>query len=196
MDAGLAAVLGAAVGAIGSGGAAFATGWWAERQARRQVEGQQAIARDQVRFEHLKERREPRSAAYANYIAFVQNLRSDCHRALRVLLEDDDETPAEEFGASLSSRRDELSALFARVCVEGPEKIIQPAATLYRHARDFTIALGVDIVVSRQESPEATVTRADRLLDGIEEFLDIPTELFVDAARQVLDDYGAPPEPH
>jgi hypothetical protein len=40
------------------------------------------------------------------------------------------------------------------------------------------------------------VTRADRLLDGIEEFLDIPTELFVDAARQVLDDYGAPPEPH
>lgn len=194
MDAGLAAVLGAAVGAIGSGGAAFATGWWAGRQARWQVEGQQTIAREQVRFEHLKDRREPRSAAYSDLIAFMQNLSTDSHAALHALLADEDDK-VEAFEDSLAARRTELNSLFARVCVEGPEGIVSPATTAYRHARDFTFRVSLMSFRSRAAPAEVVVEEAEQRFNDIEVMLDIPTELFIDAAREILDDHGAPPEP-
>ncbi|MFD1828558.1 hypothetical protein ACFSJS_02620 [Streptomyces desertarenae] len=58
MDAGLAALLGAAVGALGTGGAALATGLLGRGQAR-----------TQLRAEHVRLLREPRRSAY---VAFAQ----------------------------------------------------------------------------------------------------------------------------
>ncbi|MFJ1730192.1 hypothetical protein [Streptomyces sp. NPDC088254] len=195
MDAGLAAVLGAAVGAIGSGGAAFATGLWAGRQTRWQVDGQQTIAREQVRFEHLKDRREPRSVAYSALIAFMQNLSTDAHAALHALLAEEDDK-VREFEDSLTTRRTELNSVFARVCVEGPEGIVTPATTEYRHARDFTFRVNLMSYHSRSAPTQEVVDEMDQRFNDIEEMLNIPTELFIDAAREILDDHGAPPEPH
>jgi hypothetical protein len=58
MDAGVAALLGAAVGALGTGGAAVVTGLLGRGQAR-----------TQLRAEHVRLLREPRRAAY---VAFAQ----------------------------------------------------------------------------------------------------------------------------
>lgn len=63
MDAGLAALLGATVGALGTGGAAFVTGSLGRRQARMQL-----------RAEHVRLLREPRRSAYVAYAQCFQEV--------------------------------------------------------------------------------------------------------------------------
>jgi hypothetical protein len=68
MDAGVAALVGAGVGAIGSGAAAFISGWFAGRQSQLQVASQAEATRLQVRANHLLQNREPRAHAYSAFL--------------------------------------------------------------------------------------------------------------------------------
>jgi len=129
MDAGVAAVLGATVGALGTGGAAFVTGWWGARQAKLQISTQESQSRRQLRFTHLSERREPRSAAYAEYISQAQHVqRKFSELAPRVLVEQTDET--HNMATTLESENKKLQELATRVCIEGPASIVEPAQRL------------------------------------------------------------------
>jgi hypothetical protein len=69
MDAGTAAILGATVGALGSGSAAFFSGWWGMRHLRVKASADESQSRRQFRFEHLRDRRGPRSDAYVEFIS-------------------------------------------------------------------------------------------------------------------------------
>jgi hypothetical protein len=129
MDAGMAAVLGAAVGALGTGGAAFTTGWWGAKQTRLQISTQDSQSRRQLRFSHLSERREPRSAAYVEYISQAQNLqRKFSELAPRIVITQTSETA--DMAAGLEEENRKLQELAARVCVEGPASIVEPAQRL------------------------------------------------------------------
>jgi hypothetical protein len=191
MDAGLAAVLGAAVGAIGSGTAAFMTGWWASRQTRWQLEGQQSLAREQVRFEHLKERREPRSQAYSDFITHIEKMSVGSHAALHALLADD-ESVVREFEDSLTEWRNQLNKLLSRVCLEGPQEIVHPATQAYRHVLDFSHRISLNSLYAQREGVDQTVARVGEQFNLITESVDIPLEIFIESARQVLDDHGTP----
>lgn len=68
MDAGVAALLGAGIGAIGSGAAAFISGWFAGRQSQIQATSQAETTRLQVRANHLLQNREPRAHAYSAFL--------------------------------------------------------------------------------------------------------------------------------
>jgi len=63
MDSGLAAVLGAAVGALGTGGATIVTGLLGRAQARMQLKA-----------EHVRILREPRRAAYSAFAECLQRI--------------------------------------------------------------------------------------------------------------------------
>ena len=114
MDAGLAAVLGAAVGAVGTGLAALASGWLGARNVQQQIVAQFIQADHQRRFEHTRERREPRSQAYAELIAQTQSvgaLITAMHHS-QSYTQDDVRAALEEIIKVLRAR--------ARVMVEGP----------------------------------------------------------------------------
>ncbi|MGV9503432.1 hypothetical protein ACWDQ0_34725 [Streptomyces sp. NPDC003642] len=68
MDAGVAALVGAGIGAIGSGAAAFISGWFAGRQSQIQAASQAETTRLQVRADHLLQNREPRAHAYSAFL--------------------------------------------------------------------------------------------------------------------------------
>jgi hypothetical protein len=66
VDAGVAAVLGAAIGGGLAGLTAVGTSWFNMRVTRLQNTMQKTEAARQRRFESLQERREPRSKAYTD----------------------------------------------------------------------------------------------------------------------------------
>ncbi|MFF8918591.1 hypothetical protein ACF08M_36125 [Streptomyces sp. NPDC015032] len=129
MDAGIAAILGATVGALGTGGAAFATGWWGAKQARLQIATQETQSRRQLRFNHLSERREPRSVAYVALISQAQAAqRKYSTLAPQVLISQDSATA--ELADGLETENVKMQELAARVSIEGPASIVEPARKL------------------------------------------------------------------
>lgn len=113
VDAGVAAVLGAAIGGGLAGLTAFGTSWFNFRTTRLQLVAQEKEATRQRRFESVRERREPRSQAYAAFL--------DMGHQVQDLLRKIDET------ATLSARMRELHTLGARVAVTGPEAVADAA---------------------------------------------------------------------
>lgn len=182
MDAGLAAVLGAAVGAIGTGGAAVLTSWWSTASQERQ-------SNRQLRFEHLRERREPRSKAYADVVAHVQRMgrRLDAFNHSRSF---PDERP-EEYPDP--EELDTLADLCARVAVEGPAEVAEQVALLLACAREACEAAAVvDVSYAfRNDDQEDRVERSLSVTAALSEALG----RFMAHARLALDDDGstAPP---
>ncbi|MFE6158163.1 hypothetical protein ACFQ7F_04500 [Streptomyces sp. NPDC056486] len=176
MDAGLAAVLGAAVGALGTGGAAVFTSWWTATTQERQ-------SHRQIRFEHLRERREPRSRAYAEVVAQVQKMGRQLDKV---------EEPDRTRDQSLDGFPQELSRLAdlcARVAVEGPASIADQAQRILEQARDaFSAASGL-LEVAADEIDE----HEEELWRSRYATMDLNTELgrFMDLARRALDDDGS-----
>ncbi|MCM1941757.1 hypothetical protein NC239_26520 [Streptomyces sp. G3] len=124
MDAGVAAVLGAAIGGGLAGLTAIGTGWFALRVARLQVTSQESEAARQRRFEALQERRVPRQKAYEEFI--------DVGHRIQDLFENMPEWSTHKHLWS------ELSQRAATVAVVGPDAVAE-AAEAALHA--FTLAL-------------------------------------------------------
>jgi hypothetical protein len=128
MDAGLAAVLGAAVGALGTGGAALLTGLLGRGQAR-----------TQLRAEHVRLLREPRRSAYvafAQSFQEVQALHAEAFKSASAAAgtaEPDRSTLLDEADRLYAQAGDKLYGEFQQrqsgVTVEGPPPLTAAAFT-------------------------------------------------------------------
>ncbi|MFH9248214.1 hypothetical protein ACH4LK_22635 [Streptomyces lydicus] len=74
MDSGVAAIVGAVVGAVGTGLAASATGFWSARTAKMQIAAQEAQGRRQLAFDKAREWRDSRKSAYSAFAERAQQL--------------------------------------------------------------------------------------------------------------------------
>jgi ferredoxin-NADP reductase len=116
VDAGVAAVLGAAIGGGLAGLTAIGTSWFNLRVARLQHQAQEYESARQRRFESIRERREPRAKAYADFMA-----RSD--EVVNVIIEG-----RENVAEAVMEHLKELHRLHAAVAIWGPEPVATAAA--------------------------------------------------------------------
>ncbi|WP_435228263.1 hypothetical protein [Streptomyces sp. Tue6028] len=127
MDAGLAAVLGAAVGAIGTGGAGIGAALLARSQAR-----------SQLKAEHARSLREPRRVAYMAFAETMvedQNALSTATSHLQVVARNEHPGAREELlnrareaYDSLESNEHHHAHRYAQVVVEGPPRVSSAAS--------------------------------------------------------------------
>jgi hypothetical protein len=167
VDAGVAAVVGAAIGGGLAGLTAIGTGWFALRVARLQVTSQETQAERQRRFESLRERREPRAKAYADFLDAGQQV-------VDLLIRGHEDLP----GALITQMR-AMSKLAAKVSVMGPASV--SAATT-------EVMVAIASVRAR--------LLADGPTDVVEFMLSVdvtgPLSVFMEAARAALEDDGTP----
>ncbi len=185
VDSGIAAILGAAVGALGTGGAAFVTGLWTARATQRQLEAQDAQAKRQLRVEHIRERREPRSKAYADFVAQARAVERATGR-----YRDSHTLDMDGFHQEV----DKLDYLGVHVSLEGPQLLIPSSQEVVRCAHRFIKPLRHAIAMHQQfgdpsdEHAQAASALADVGFEFIAKMKD-----FTEAARLVLDEEGADP---
>ncbi|WP_431950475.1 hypothetical protein [Actinacidiphila sp. bgisy167] len=128
MDAGTAAVLGALAGSVATVGAALATGW-AQREG----------ARIAVRAEHRRERREPRLAAYKEFISVASAFRSESSPyTIPGLIPDDLEDEAAD---SISEAAAELKRSAMDVALAGPRRVSKDAIRIERLGNHLAISI-------------------------------------------------------
>lgn len=154
--------MGAAIGGTLASLAAAGTGWFTVRVARLQKETQQAEAARQPRFESLRERREPRSKAYADFLDAGQEV-LDLLRSSSSM-----ENMAERIDHLYSTARKRRAA----VAIVGPEPVALSATELLRN-----------VAVMRNEVMHL------RRFSGISD-VERALELFTMAARAALEDDG------
>ncbi|WP_148081808.1 hypothetical protein [Streptomyces botrytidirepellens] len=183
VDSGIAAILGAVVGALGTGGAAVVTGVWAAKTAQHQAAAQDAQARRQLRAEHVRERRGPRSKAYADFVAQA--------RVIERALGRYQDSHILEMG-QFNQEVDKLDYLGVQVLLEGPPSVIRPSQDLISCAHRCMRPLRVSIAALHEFGDESSEYAAAKSAVG-----DVGFELiaevkdFAEAARRVLDDDGA-----
>ncbi|WP_030410555.1 hypothetical protein [Streptomyces sp. NRRL S-1448] len=148
MDSGVAAIVGAVVGAAGTGLAASVTGFWAARTAKLQVAAQESQGKRQLAFEKAKEWRVERKAAYASFAEKMQNLGREVDyvgSGWRVTASG----PQDGFLELSRSARAVESAAF-EVLMEGSAETAEAAREISELARSFqraSIALRVVFLV-------------------------------------------------
>ncbi|WP_432101017.1 hypothetical protein [Streptomyces sp. WAC 04229] len=161
MDAGVAAVLGAAIGGL----AAFGTSWFGFRVARLQIKSSESQAERQRRFESLRERREPRSQAYADLLDVAQEVLD----LLRAKSRDELYGRIDDLNNSVRKQR-------AVVALAGPESVARAAAVLAQSVVELRNNL-------LHMHPKA--------LSGFSS-VEVALESFTRAARAALEDDGNP----
>ncbi|MYW47917.1 hypothetical protein [Streptomyces sp. SID161] len=137
MDAGLAAVLGATVGAAGTGGAGIVAALLARSQARSQLQA-----------EHARIIREPRRAAYAGFAEVALKDHKQLSKAVNNLLvaaqtipphsREEFLTAAQQLYDSVQANENEQDHRFARVVVEGPQRVTDGAVEFRGAFADFS----------------------------------------------------------
>ncbi|MGE7387829.1 hypothetical protein ACQKM2_20350 [Streptomyces sp. NPDC004126] len=172
MDSGVAAVIGAAVGVVGTALAAGVAGLSAQRQ---------------VKAEHRHWRRQLRRDAYSVFTAKADDL----HRLLKEI-----STELSLPGADLNAARERLAATRemlrggladaqATVEIEGPEKLARMAEELVRSLSACVAALSADALGQGAGDPSAADPQGAR-----RRFLDHALSKrtqFVDQARRTID---------
>ncbi|MET9848855.1 hypothetical protein [Streptomyces ossamyceticus] len=167
MDAGVAAVVGAAIGGGLAGLAAFGTSWLSVRTTRLQLKAQESEAARQRRFESLTERRGPRSQAYAEFVAAGQDLIDALYGQ------------EEEFHQQFEGLWENIRKRRSTVAIAGPDAVVMEAGQFADEVRSFRN----DLMHSRtRRHPFNEKHRFERRLDS-----------FTKAARTALEDEGHPP---
>jgi hypothetical protein len=185
VDSGIAAILGAAVGALGTGGAAFVSGLWGAKATQRQMEAQDAQARRQLRVEHIRERREPRSKAYADFVAQARAIERATGRYRESHTLDLD---------GFNQEVDKLDYLGVHVSLEGPEVLIPPSQEVVRCAHRFIKPLRHAIATYQEEGEQSDEhAEANRALTDVGFAFIAKMKDFAEAARLVLDEEGTDP---
>ncbi|TPQ18594.1 hypothetical protein [Streptomyces sporangiiformans] len=135
MDAGLAAVLGATVGAVGTGGAGIVAALLARSQGRSQLSA-----------EYARFIREQRKAAYTAYTAAVlkeHERLNDASTHLEMAAHAEGDDRAEAVGAARTEYRavqdewGDLERRYAEVAVEGPPAITRSAVQISGAFNDY-----------------------------------------------------------
>ncbi|MCT2542355.1 MULTISPECIES: hypothetical protein [Streptomyces] len=172
MDSGTAAIIGAAIGAASAMGSAWGTAWWNARTAKRQLDSQESQAQRQQRFEHTRERRATRQAAYTELISKVQELLD------QVMYRD----------STWRATCMEIDRITVRVDLEGPAQIL-PMIERVREAARACLAEG-SVMTSLTDDPTEAERRADMRLLAASGVTRTALADFTNAAREVLDDPG------
>ncbi|MGP3999603.1 hypothetical protein [Streptomyces sp. 8N706] len=187
MDAGVAAVLGALAGAVATTGAALATGWAAQEQAKITARG-----------EHRRQRRDSRQVVYEEFITTASA--QEAHAARFFLAP----VPTDEEGLNLAlrgSRNADIEALWneshrlwtellklsTRVKLAGPGMMSQAASTVCDCSHDVMDStmtvdnglIGGDPISVRFEKGRERWMKLDNAIDD-----------FIEKARISLDDDG------
>jgi hypothetical protein len=167
MDAGIAAVLGAAVGALGTGGAGIVAALLAKSQVRMQIQA-----------EHARMIREPRKQAYASYAEAAKKdyeRLTEARLALQIAarLESHREDSLTRVGAlvdeSFEHTNTELETWEAQVYMEGPRAVVQATVSLDNGLVDLRAAIlethdkvkaGEDVDLSTVQEKQAIAHRA------------------------------------
>lgn len=160
--------MGAAIGGGLAGLTAVGTSWFGLRSTRLQLKSQESEAERQRRFESLRERREPRSQAYAELLDAAQEVLDLFRAASR----EEAYARVEELNNSVRKRR-------AVVALAGPENVAVAAADL----AGMVAQLRNGIVHQHPEVP--------RMLMAVQGAL----EKFTNEARAALEDDGNGHEP-
>ncbi|MFG2491123.1 hypothetical protein ACGFSD_08695 [Streptomyces caniferus] len=183
VDSGIAAIVGATVGALGTGGAVAVTGLWGAWAARDQLAAQEAQLRRQLRVEHVRERREPRRTVYADFLTQARAV----ERALGRYRESHT-TDMDAFHREI----DQLDHLGVQVLLEGPPPVAAPSQELIRSAHRCIRPLRNSIGV-REQFDAGSRECADAAESVAEAGLAFTAEVrdFAEAARRVLDDDSA-----
>ncbi|MFJ9147079.1 hypothetical protein ACIRP7_03200 [Streptomyces sp. NPDC102270] len=179
MDQGLAALLGATVGVIGT----VAASAMSSGATRRQLEGQ-------AKVEHAQWRRHLRRDAYSAFLAPANESRSALKMAGRALI--GDASDVAEADRRLQIAQDQLvlvQAAWASLAVEGPDSVEQAAHSVHvgLHSMHTTLlawrdSLGApDLNVNFVERHAVEVTMVSERLGS-----------FTSAARAALDDTDLP----
>ncbi|MFC8816862.1 hypothetical protein [Streptomyces rochei] len=148
MDAGLAGLLGgiigAAVGAVGAVASAAVTSRKAETQARTQSEMQLQQLKMQLRADTVRQQHDPRREAYAEFLTQARRIgesKGNIYLALHLAHTERESRPEEEILLSIHESIDELAGmlndltgLWSKVNVLGPDSIYIPASRLYTAA--------------------------------------------------------------
>ncbi len=129
MDASLAALLGAAVGALGTATAAGVTGYFARSQVKLQLATQERQAERQIRADHTAQLREPRRQAYAAYAAEIST-QLDALWWVADFMSGDASSPDAALARLRDSFEASTSTAYERVLLEGPEDVAYAAARL------------------------------------------------------------------
>ncbi|WP_217549584.1 hypothetical protein [Streptomyces sp. GbtcB6] len=180
MDAGTAAVLGALAGSLATIGAALATGW-AQREG----------ARIAARAEHRRERREPRLAAYKEFISVASEFReqSTFLAVSDFILEELDEARADSlFQASRAIKNSALEASLA-----GPQRVSKEVIKIQRLSGE--LSSNASLLKHTMDNPETVNQRLQRRF--LKQTVTTARELnraidnFVLRAQAALDDDGS-----
>ncbi|GAA3908162.1 hypothetical protein GCM10023084_70460 [Streptomyces lacrimifluminis] len=179
MDQGLAAVLGATVGVLGTVSASAISGW----SARQQVQSQ-------AKIEHAQWRRQTRRDAYSAFLAPANEARTTLKIAARALIGDNPDLP--EADRRLQVAQEQLAvvqAAWAGLAVEGPEPVEQAAHSVRTglHSMRTTLLAWRDSM----GAPDLNVTFVER---HAVEATRISERIgrFTAAARTALDDTESP----
>ncbi|ATL28760.1 hypothetical protein [Streptomyces formicae] len=128
MDAGLAAILGAAVGACGTAVAAGVSGFFARSQLAQQLAAQHRQMERQIRADLATQMREPRRQAYVDYAAEVGGQLDALDWVLHAL------STAPSLRSAAAERLDVFglssSTAYEGVLLEGPEEVAHAASEL------------------------------------------------------------------
>ncbi|MEU5959070.1 hypothetical protein [Streptomyces sp. NPDC047525] len=180
MDAGLAAVLGAVVGAAGTGTAGFLTGWWNARTAQRQSQVQADQARWQLHFEHTRDLREPRRRAYTAFIAQTRLVDRELGRY---------NTSTEYDLNALHTQIERLDHLGIEVMLEGPDGIVAPAQQVIDLAHKSIRPLRL-VARAREDNDSDALAAARNNLASAGQYFAESVREFTHQARTVLSDDG------
>ncbi|MEV3886039.1 hypothetical protein AB0K38_08060 [Streptomyces griseoincarnatus] len=164
MDAGVAAVVGAAIGGGLAGLTAIGTGLFGLRQARLQLKHQESEAARQRRFESLTERRGPRSEAYADFIAAGQELVDVLHGR------------QEEFHQQYATIQSHIRKRRAAVAIAGPDAVVAAAGEF----ADAVRSMRNDLAHGKRNQPFRYRHEMEQRLDA-----------FAKTARTALEDEGS-----
>ncbi|WP_150237022.1 hypothetical protein [Streptomyces albofaciens] len=128
MDAGVAAILGAVVGAGGTAAAAAVTGFFARSQTKLQLASQERNLDRQIRADHVSQLREPRRQAYGEFVAEASEQLEQLSKAAAALSH---EPPRREEAMAALASFDRVGDLtYTQVLMAGPEDVAYMAAEL------------------------------------------------------------------
>ncbi|MFF2653929.1 hypothetical protein [Streptomyces sp. NPDC058045] len=177
MDQGIAAVLGAAVGVLGTLGTAVATYGAASKQAR-----------DQARATHVQRLRDERREAYLSFLEGVAHVEKALRMIEPMIVGDD---PAGISQAALNDAIDHLQAAetaytfhYRKVQLAGPVKVVESALQVWQAVALFYTAM------RRNATAPLSQENARRILTSATKVAALDAEFLVQA-RGVLEESTA-----
>ncbi|WP_200300702.1 hypothetical protein [Streptomyces adelaidensis] len=130
MDQGIAALLGATVGVLGTVSASAISGWSNRQQIR-----------TQARIDHAHWRRQARRDAYSAFLTPAHEARTTLRQAARALIGDVDTATADQRLQAAQEHLGAVQAAWAALAIEGPESVEQAANGLRTALRSMHTTL-------------------------------------------------------